>query len=447
MYLTISFKKMKKTSFTIFTCFLYIATLFAQKSFLAENKISSEKVRFDNKQILPGAYQTKEYVPLLSGKRVGVFANNTATIDHTHLVDTLQKLGVNITKIFGPEHGFRGAANAGEKVDTYTDDKTGIMVVSLYGKKRKPSKEDLADVDVLLFDIQDVGVRFYTYISSLQEFMESAIENNKPLIILDRPNPNGFYVDGPVLDTAFKSFIGMQPVPVVYGMTIGEYAGYLNGENLLAGNTINSMQTAAKNALIGSAKNRLNITVIKCRNYTHSSRYILPDKPSPNLPDAGSVYWYPSTCFFEGTVLSEGRGTDKPFQIFGHPDLPKNLYIFTPVANAGASDPKLKNQVCYGWNLSNDEGKAVQKNDNRININYLLDAYKLFPDKANFFIKPKKSDSKPVDYFFNKLAGNAVLMQQIIDGKTEKEIRASWEPELTAFKKIRKKYLLYPDFK
>ena len=436
---------MKKSFLLVVICFISITVLFAQKV----NKTIAKKnpaVFNDDKQILPGAYQTKEYLPLLKGKRVGIFANNTATLGKIHLADTLQKLGINITKIFGPEHGFRGTADAGQKVDTYTDRQTGIQVISLYGKKIKPSAEDLADADILLFDIQDAGVRFYTYISSLQAFMESALENKKPLIILDRPNPNGFYVDGPVLDTAFKSFIGMQPVPVVYGMTIGEYAKFLIGENLLR-----KVATASKPAGGGAAyssKNEkgLKMIVIKCANYTHKSKYILPVRPSPNLPDAGSVYWYPSTCFFEGTVLSEGRGTDKPFQIFGHPSLPKNLYAFSPVSNAGASDPKLKNQLCYGWNLTGSNEQMLQKIDNQIQIKYLLEAYKLFPDKENFFIKPKKADAKPADYFFNRLAGNAELMQQIIDGKTEKEIRASWLPKLTAFKKIRKKYLLYPDF-
>jgi len=431
-------QKIKKGSLLIFICFFSISALLAQKQTAGDTK---------NKQILPGAYQTKEYLPMLKGKRVGVFANNTATIGKTHLADTLQKLGVNITKIFGPEHGFRGTADAGQKVDTYADPQTGIPVVSLYGKKIKPTAEDLADVDILLFDIQDVGVRFYTYISSLQALMESAIQYNKPLVILDRPNPNGFYVDGPVLDTSFRSFIGMQPVPVVYGMTIGEYAEFLIGENLLSRDTTALMRSKNDNTFSSEKSGKgAGITVIKCRNYTHNSKYILPDKPSPNLPDAGAVYWYPSTCFFEGTVLSEGRGTDKPFQIFGHPSLPKNLYAFTPAANTGASDPKLKNQLCYGWNLSGNNEQILQKINNHIRIKYLLEAYKLFPDKDSFFIKPKKNNPKPADYFFNKLAGNAELVQQIIDGKSEAEIRASWEPKLSAFKKIRKKYLLYPDF-
>lgn len=438
---------MKKTGSFLLIGLLSVLTGLAQPKKPAVKKTPNGTQSV--KPILPGAYQINEYMPLLKGRRIGVFANNTATIKGTHLVDTLQKLGVTITKIFGPEHGFRGTANAGAHVDTYTDEKTGIPVISLYGKKRKPSEEDLADVDILLFDIQDVGVRFYTYISSLQEFMESAMEFDKPLVILDRPNPNGFYVDGPVLDTAFRSFVGMQPVPVVYGMTIGEYANFLIGEGLLDKNIMTSwMMRMVHNASDSSKRkgNGLNITVIKCRNYTHKSKYILPEKPSPNLPDAGSVYWYPSTCFFEGTVLSEGRGTDKPFQIFGHPALPKNLFAFTPVANAGASAPKWKNELCYGWNLSGTNEQVLQQVNDHIQIKYLLHAYQLFPDKENFFLKAKKADLQPTDYFFNKLAGNAELMQQIIAGKTEKEIRASWEPKLSAFRKKRKKYLMYPDF-
>lgn len=297
-----------KFLFVILTiCF--VQSVFAQQTMQKDKPVAAKKPlpkTATEKPILPGAYQTKEYLPLLKGKRVGVFANNTATVGKTHLVDTLKKLGVTIIKIFGPEHGFRGTANAGENVSSYTDSKTGIPIISLYGKKRKPSEEDLADVDVLLFDIQDVGVRFYTYISSLQDFIETALYYNKPLIILDRPNPNGFYVDGPVLDTSFSSFVGMQPVPIVYGMTMGEYANFLIGEGLLDKDVMaNWMMRLVHDTAAYRSAGGLNITVIKCRNYTHKSKYVLPDQPSPNLPDAGSDYWYPSTCLFEGTVLSE----------------------------------------------------------------------------------------------------------------------------------------------
>lgn len=434
--------------FSISLCLLLVTVAQKKTKSTVIRKNLKEIKANTSKPILPGAYQLNEYLPALKGKRVGVFANNTSKIGQAHLVDTLIKSGVNITKIFGPEHGFRGNANAGDKVDNYIDEKTGIPVISLYGKKKKPSKEDLQDIDILLFDIQDVGVRFYTYISSLQEFMEAAIVNNKPLIILDRPNPNGFYVDGPVLDTAFRSFIGMQPVPVVYGMTIGEYASFILGEGLLSPDVMAEwMVDQADKKMTGAedSKHGIDIKVIKCRNYTHQSKYVLPEKPSPNLPDMGSIYWYPSTCFFEGTVLSEGRGTDKPFQIFGHPSLPKTLYSFTPVANAGSASPKLKGKQCYGWNLSDSTDKILKQIDNRLQLEYLLEAYKLFPDKDSFFLRTKNSVGKPSDYFFNKLAGNDKLMQQIIEGKTEKEIRASWEPALREFKNKRKRYLMYSE--
>ena len=394
-------------------------------------------------QILPGACQLQEYLPLLKDKRVAVFANQTSLVGNTHLVDTLKKLGINITKIFGPEHGFRGNADAGETVKTYTDKETGISVISLYGSKLKPAPADLADIDILLFDIQDVGVRFYTFISSLQYFIESAIQNNLPLLILDRPNPNGFYVDGPVLDSSYASFVGMQPVPIVYGMTIGEYAKMLLGEKWIPWKYESKQdENISLGELLGFQKESANfkLTVIKCKNYTHNSRYKLPVKPSPNLAEMNSVYWYPSTCFFEGTVMSEGRGTDHPFQIFGHPLLPDTLFSFKPQSNAGAADPKLKDRLCYGWNLT-DENK-----NGSIQLKWLLQAYRLFPDKENFFLRPKKFNPNPQDYFFNKLAGSSELMQQIINGKTEEEIKKSWQPKLDAFKMIRKKYLLYPDF-
>ncbi|MDR0793474.1 MAG: DUF1343 domain-containing protein, partial [Chitinophagaceae bacterium] len=305
-------------------------------------------------QSLPGAYNTQEYLPLLKNKRVGVFANQTSVIGNVHVVDSLRNLGVNITKIFGPEHGFRGVADAGEKVDTYIDTQTGIPVVSLYGKKSKPSADDLQDVDVLLFDLQDVGTRFYTYINSLQGFIESAIDNNKQLIILDRPNPNGFYIDGPVLEKGYESGVGKQPVPIVYGMTIGEYGLMLIGEKWLS-------------VAADYRPEKVNVKVIKCSNYTHRSRYVLPVKPSPNLPDMQAVYRYPSTCFFEGTVLSEGRGTAYPFQIFGHPSLPDSLFRFVPESTPGATNPKLKGQTCYGWNLH-----EIAPSENKIELQWLL---------------------------------------------------------------------------
>lgn len=360
-----------------------------------------------------GAERTEAYLPLLAGKRVGMLVNQTSVLGPSHLVDSLLKRGVRIAKIFSPEHGFRGQADAGEKLGNSRDAATGLPIVSLYGKHRKPDAADLADVDVLIFDLQDVGTRFYTYISSLEELMEAAAEHHKPLIVLDRPNPNGHYVDGPVLDTAFRSFVGMQPIPTVHGMTVGEYAKMLNGEGWLKGGA------------------QCNLTVITCEKYTHSTLYTLPVKPSPNLPNMRSIYLYPSTCLFEGTAFSLGRGTDKPFQVYGHPSLPKHLFAFTPRSVPGAKNPVLLNQTCYGYDLSAPSPTVVKQ----INLEYVINAYKLFPEKNKFF-----------NAFFNKLAGNSTLQEQIKAGKSEAEIRKSWEPGLKAFKEIRKKYLLYKDF-
>ena len=444
---------MKVIKVSLLICVFIMTAGWAQKS-------SAQKIR-----IMPGAERLDIYLPLLKGKRVGIFANQTSLVGNTHLVDTLRKLGVDIKVIFGPEHGFRGTADAGEKIGNYVDDKTGIPVVSLYGSKRKPSAEDVKEVDVLIFDIQDVGVRFYTFISSLEQFMEAAIELKKPLMVLDRPNPNGHYVDGPVLDRKYKSFVGMQPVPVVYGMTIGEYTqmlvqefftnlsfsiGYGNemynidsrsgtkDANLLPENRV--FRTSGKNP----TKDSLKITIIRCANYSHKSKYILPVRPSPNLPNIQSIYLYPSTCLFEGTVLSEGRGTNKQFQVFGHPSLPKNLYSFTPNPNEGAKNSKLYGQLCYGWDLSGTPEEVSKKVNNKVQLKWLMEAYRLFPEKDKFFILPKSG--KMEESFFNKLAGNNELWQQIRDGKSEADIRASWEPALGEFKKMRKKYLLYEDF-
>lgn len=383
---------------------------------------------------MPGAERTEVYLPLLKGKSVAVFANQTSLVKNTHLVDTLLKKGIRVVKIFGPEHGFRGTADAGEDVGNAVDKKTGVTVVSLYGNHAKPTAADLEGVDVVLFDIQDIGVRFYTYISSLEYLLEACLENHKPLMILDRPNPNGFYVDGPVLDKKFKSFIGMQSVPVVYGMTIGEYALMLAGEKWLSpkANEINTYNVSTQ----PTADTPFHVQVIKCKNYDHRSKYILPVMPSPNIKEMQSIYLYPSTCFIEGTVLSEGRGTDKPFLYFGHPSLPKTLFSFTPKPNAGAKSSKCYYQVCYGWNESGTIGEVLKKVDNKIQLKYLLEAYRLFPGKDSFFLK---------NNFINKLAGNDQLIKQVKEGKTEAEIRASWEPALSNFKATRKKYLLYTD--
>jgi len=422
--------------------FLFTASIIILTAAFAQKKSQTTQVKSNKKEltILPAAYRTEVYVPLLKGKRVAVFANNTATIGSTHLVDSLLKLGVNIVKAFGPEHGFRGNMDDGKRIDDYVDSATNIPVISLFGKKRKPSADDLKDVDIMLIDIQDVGTRFYTFISSVQEFMESALENDKPLIILDRPNPNGFYVDGPVLDTAFKSFVGMQPIPTVYGMTIGEYATMLCGEHWLSTKEANEKYTSLQ-----QKKNiQSNIIVIQCANYDHNSKYILPIKPSPNLPDMACVYWYASNCLFEGTVLSEGRGTDHPFCTIGHPSLPNTMFAFTPTSRFGATTPKQQNKICYGWNLFKSNEEVLKEINGRLQLKYLLEAYRLFPDKENFFNKGRSG--KPYDYGINRLAGTDELVKQIIAGKTEDEIKASWQPKLDAFKKIRKKYLLYKDF-
>lgn len=397
---------------------------------------------FSQKGIIPGAERMDQYLPLLQGKNVALFANPTSVVGNTLLVDTLLKRGVKVIRIFGPEHGFRGTADAGEKVGNTIDKETGIEVVSLYGQHNKPTPEDLKGVDVMLFDIQDVGVRFYTYISSLQKYLEAALENSIPLIILDRPNPNGFYVDGPVLQPKFKSFVGMQPVPIVYGLTIGEYALMMAGEHWLTKEANEKYAYYQKSRK--TADSPFHLLVIRNLNYDHNSHYILPVKPSPNLPDIQSIYLYPSTCFFEGTTLSEGRGTDKPFQVFGAPSLPKNLYSFTPNPTEGAKHSKHYGQICYGWNLSGTPAEVLKKVDKKVQLKWLINAYRLFPEKDSFFIVPKSG--KMENSFFDKLAGNDELWKQIKDGVSEKDIRASWEPALSQYKKIRKKYLLYKDF-
>lgn len=382
--------------------------------------------------IMPGAERMEVYLPMLKGKSVAVYANQTSMVKNTHLVDTLVKRGINVVKIFGPEHGFRGTASAGEEVGNAIDTKTGIKIISLYGDHKKPTAADFEGVDVVVFDIQDVGVRFYTYISSLEYLMDAVLENHKPLLILDRPNPNSFYVDGPVLDKKYKSFIGMQSVPVVYGMTIGEYALMLAGEKWLSpkANEINAYNVSTQ----PTADTPFHVQVIKCKNYTHKSKYILPVMPSPNLKNMQSIYLYPSTCFIEGTVLSEGRGTDQPFLYIGHPALPNNLFSFIPKPNEGAKSSKCYNQVCYGWDLSGTIEETLKKVDCKIQLKYLLDAYRLFPGKDSFFLK---------NNFISRLAGNDDLSKQVKEGKTEAEIKASWEPALANFKVIRKKYLLY----
>ena len=373
--------------------------------------------------ILTGAEQTENYLPLLKGKRVGMVVNPTSVIGQVTVVDSLVKLGVNIVKIFGPEHGFRGDASAGTAVNDAVDQKTGIKAVSLYGKHEVPTVADLSDVDVMVFDIQDVGVRFYTYINTLQHVMEACAENNKEVLILDRPNPNGFYVDGPILDPKLISGIGLKPIPIVHGLTVGEYAQMLNGEGWL------------KN------KVKCNITIIKVANYNHDMPYALPVKPSPNLNTRESILLYPTLCLFEGTYLSQGRGTLQPFTVLGAPALKgKYSFSFTPKSIKGmAETPLHQDQVCYGLNLRDYDFSNIRK-DKTLNLKWLIELYRAYPDKADFF---NQKLSKQMGNF-DKLAGVSSLREQIIAGKSEKEIRASWEPGLSEYKEMRKKYLLYP---
>jgi uncharacterized protein YbbC (DUF1343 family) len=435
---------MKKISFEL------LALLFSSIIAISQPAAAQSEISNPKSQIIPGAERMEVYLPLLKGKAVAVFANQTSMVKNTHLVDTLLKSGIKIVKIFGPEHGFRGTADAGEHVTDAKDKKTGIPVVSLYGDHKKPTAADLKGVDILVFDIQDVGVRFYTFISSLEYYLQSATAFNKPVIVLDRPNPNGFYVNGPVLDKRFKSFIGTQEVPIVYGMTVGEYAWMIAQEGYIENTMLYDFTFQKNNATANTIaydyvkgykapefSGSLMLTVITCKNYDHNSKYILPVMPSPNLKSMQSIYLYPSTCFFEGTVMSEGRGTDAPFQIFGHPSLPKNLYAFTPAPNAGAKSSKCFNQQCYGWNLGGTNEEVLKKLNKKIQLKYFIDAYKLFPGKDSFFLK---------NNFINKLAGNDFFMQQVKQGKTEADIRKSWQPSLLRFKAIRKKYLLYKDF-
>ena len=370
----------------------------------------------DKNNILPGAYRVNEYLPKLKSCKVGLVANHTSLINRTHLLDTLLALQVNVIKVFGPEHGFRGDAPDGKEINSGIDPKTGIAIISLYGNHKKPTKADLQDIDIMVFDIQDVGVRFYTYISTLTYVMEACAENNIPLLVLDRPNPNGFYVDGPVLEPSFASFIGLHPVPVVYGMTIGEYANMVNGEKWI------------------KSTKQCKLSIIKCKNYDHKSRYQLPAKPSPNLQDMQAVYLYPSLCFFEGTVVSIGRGTANPFKVFGHPKYTGGNYSFTPRPVKGVSeDPPLNGQLCYGQYLGAATDKLKQQG--KIELSWLLQAYKNLGSKTDFFIP-----------YFEKLAGTNNLRQQIVSGKSETEIRKSWQACIDSFKKVKKKYLLYPDF-
>ena len=364
-------------------------------------------------QYVCGAQDTDNYLHLLEGKRVGVVANQTSLIGNTHLVDSLVSLGVNVKRIFTPEHGFRGAADAGAKVTDGKDSKTGIEIASLYGKTKIPTDAMLQDIDIMLFDLQDVGVRFYTYISTLSYVMEACAEHDIRVVVLDCPNPNGFYIDGPILKPENTSFVGMHPVPIVYGMTIGEYGKMVNGEGWL------------KNGV------HCELTVVGVPGYDRNAIYELPVKPSPNLPNWESVYLYPSLCLFEGTIVSVGRGTDKPFQIFGHPAL-RGDYSFTPQSMEGASKPMFEGEKCRGLDLT-EFAHDYANNTNQLHLDWLIDAYQQLTGNNYLFFKK----------YFDLLAGDNLLKQQIENGKSAEGIRASWKSDLKSFRSIREKYLIY----
>lgn len=382
----------------------------------SENAIELNKSKAVDTKILAapflvGAERTRQYLPALEGKKVGIVGNQSSLIEDTHLVDSLVTLGIDVRRVFSPEHGFRGTADAGEIVANGKDVKTGLPVISLYGSNKKPTKEQLSGLDIMVFDIQDVGVRFYTYISTLHYIMEACAEVGIPLILLDRPNPNGHYVDGPVLDLAYKSFVGMHQVPIVYGMTIGEYGHMINGEKWL------------KNDV------ECDLTVIACQNYWREMQYSLPVAPSPNLRSDVSIQLYPGLCLLEATTVSVGRGTDGPFERYGHPDFPKTEFSFTPESGPGSKNPKLKGRSCNGYNLNSASYKRVSKFD----LSFLLNANTLLKGKT--FIDRQKA--------FNGLAGNNTLAKQLLAGTSEEKIRASWKEGIDKFKLMREPYLLY----
>lgn len=388
-----------KTSFLVIT--FTVLTSFMNASFKGD------------KAPVAGADQFGLYKDIIADKNVAIVANQTSMAGKLHLVDFLVSAGINVKVIFAPEHGFRDLADAGEKINSGKDPLTGITIISLYGSHQKPGREDLSGIDIVIFDIQDVGVRFYTYVSTLHYVMESCAENHVKCLILDRPNPNGFFIDGNIPDPAYRSFVGMHPVPIVHGMTVGEYAGMINGEGWL------------KDGM------KCDLDVIKCKKYTHKTEYELPVKPSPNLPNQTSVYLYPSICFFEGTMISLGRGTSFPFQVYGSPELPDNGFSFTPESLPGAKNPPLLGKKCFGVDLRD----AIKQNfvpRPMINLEWLISAYNDFPDKQTFFTK-----------YFDVLAGGPALREQIQKGMSPELIRASWRDGLGEFSRIREKYLIY----
>ncbi len=380
-------------------------------SFLSFFFMTCGKAKNADEKLALGAERTTAYISGIEGKNVGLLINHTSMIGDTHLVDFLLQKKINIKKIFAPEHGFRGQADAGEKIEDNVDAKTGIQVASLYGKNKKPTSSILKGLDVVIFDIQDVGTRFYTYISSMHYMMEACAENNVKMIVFDRPNPNGHYIDGPILKPEFKSFVGMHPIPVVHGLTVGELAQMINGEGWLAGGL------------------KCDLEVVTMEHYSHSDSYSLPVKPSPNLPNDKSIDLYPSLCFFEGTKMSIGRGTQFPFQVIGYPDEKFGKFSFTPESIVGmAKYPKYEGKKCYGVDL------RTSKRLNRLDLSYVIDAYKLWKEKESFFTN-----------YFNTLAGTDQLKKQIESGMSEKEIKETWQEGLDKYRILRKKYLLYQD--
>lgn len=391
---------------------LFACLYFSEDLLLAQ----SRPILVEPEEIVVGAARMDAYLHLLEGRNIGIMANQSSLVNGTHLVDTLLACGVNIIRIFSSEHGFRGDHDAGAYVESTVDEQTGIDMVSLYGQMKKPDTGDMKGIDLMLFDLQDVGVRFYTYISSLAYLMEVCAAHNVPMIVLDRPNPNGFYIDGPVLDPAYTSFVGLHPVPVVYGLTIGEYATMVNGEGWLPDELV------------------CDLHIVELQAYERNMIVKLPVAPSPNLPDWRSVYLYPSLCFFEGTIVSVGRGTDTPFQIFGHPDYYPGQFVFTPRTVPGASsNPKLKGQTCYGELLSSHADRYAF-NPPRIELEWLIQTYDVLAVRHDFF-----------NAYFNTLAGTDLLRRQIEQGMSAYAIRRSWQSGLEAYKEIRARYVIYDD--
>jgi uncharacterized protein YbbC (DUF1343 family) len=403
------FRKIRRVAAIITWMMLQFSGLSAQIISRVEVVIKTDK------EVANGAERIEKWLPLLKNKRVALVANHTSLIGNTHLADTLIALKVNLVKVFAPEHGFRGSADAGEHVNSSTDSKTGLNLISLYGKNKKPSPDQLADVDVVIFDIQDVGARFYTYISTMTYVMEACAELKKEFIVFDRPNPNGHYVDGPVLEPAFQSFVGMHEVPVVHGMTVGEYASMVNGEGWLKGGI------------------KCNLTVIHCEGWNHRNYYQISVPPSPNLGTMNAIYLYPSLCFFEGTKVSVGRGTEAPFEMIGYPGCSLGEYTFTPKSGKGSKSPMYEGKVCTGFNLR------------PFGENFVRDTGRLYLFWLTSLVEQEKYNPAFFNDFFDKLAGTDALRKQLLAKKSEQEIRESWKPGLEKFKAIRSKYLLYAE--